>query len=96
MNYARSLSFPITPKSGPVPPMQTLQDASRAITAFLPRELMRQRHWLRAGWAVRQAAQAPDPAEPLILEATEALVSALDIEGWMSVHDMRRRATAAE
>jgi hypothetical protein len=86
VNYRRELSFPITPKSGPLPPLVTLMDGSRAITAFLPRDLMRQSHWLRAGWAVRNAASAQDDQDELIRAATESLVQAIEAEGWMSRH----------
>jgi hypothetical protein len=72
-----------------LPPLLTLMDGSRAITAFLPRERMRQAHWLRAGWADRTAATSAHLSEELVRDATEALVTALEAEGWMS-HDRAR------
>jgi uncharacterized membrane protein len=92
MNYKRELAYPISPKSGPLPPMTTLQDASRAITAFLPREVLRRPHWLRAGNAVLHARRAEPASEVLIVAATEAVVAALDAEEWMT---HARRVAAA-
>lgn len=84
MDYDRPLAFMITPKSGPIPPMETLRDASRALTAYLPRDMVRRPHWLRAGWAVLKAARAESVSDVLIEDATEALVQALDAEDWMT------------
>lgn len=93
MDYTRALAVPITPTSGPIPPLVTLKDASRAITTLLPRDRLRQPHWLRAGWAVRAASLADDgAADALVRDATEALVGALETEGWLSRRETRLRA----
>jgi hypothetical protein len=84
MDFTRPLAFTITPKRGPVSQLETLRDASHALTIYLPLELRRRPHWLRAGRAVLNAVRAEAPSEPLILDATEALVDALETEGWMS------------
>jgi hypothetical protein len=90
MDYGRSLPFPITPKNGPIPALLTLRDASRAITAYLPRDRVREPHWLRAGFAVRDAARASERSPALLRAAAEALAEALDAEGWMSRRDLAR------
>ena len=84
MDYKRPLAYPIWPKSGLLPPMDTLRGASMGITNYLPREFLRRPHWLAAGNAVLLAARAEPPSAQLIEEATEALVAALEAEDWMS------------
>jgi hypothetical protein len=90
MDYARSLPFPITPQGGPLPALLTLRDASRAITASLPRERARTPHWLRAGYAVRDAGRAAERSPELLRAAADALVDALDKENWLSPRDRAR------
>jgi hypothetical protein len=82
MYWQRELAFLVTPKSGPLRPMTTLLDASRAITQDLPAGFLKKKtHWREAGWAVWRAADSGARAD--ILAATEQLVQVLAGEGWM-------------
>ena len=49
MNWNVELAYFITPKAGPMRPMQTLLDANRAMLDDVPTRLRRQAHWIRAG-----------------------------------------------
>lgn len=62
--------------------METLIDANHALTNDVPRDVRKQKHWLRAGALVVEAAET-GTAESIRF-ATEALVEALELEGWMS------------
>ena len=88
MYWQRELAFLITPKSGPLRPMTTLLDASRAITQDLPAAYRKQDHWRDVGWGLCRAAESGAQAD--IRAATEKLVDVLEGEGWM-----RREPTAA-
>jgi hypothetical protein len=81
MFWTMELAFRITPKSGPVRAMNTLLDASRAITQDLPIGHIKRQHWRDAGWAVFKAGDSG--GSPDIRTATELLVQAMTSEGWM-------------
>jgi hypothetical protein len=81
-HWTAPLPYWITPKSGPVRQIRTLMDANHAIANDLPRPVMKKRPWLRAGWVVISAANSGRPED--IEAAAEALVNALDAEGWMT------------
>ncbi len=81
MNWHRELVFRITPKSGPLRPLETLLDASRAMMQDLSSGDRRKPFWRDAGWAVVEAVDRDSYAS--VARATECLVTALDAEGWM-------------
>jgi hypothetical protein len=81
MFWRCDLAYPITPKSGPLPGISTLLDASRAMTRDLPKGYLKRTHWREAGWAVMRAVESGEAEH--IKAATERLVHALGHEGWL-------------
>jgi hypothetical protein len=82
MFWNASLSYVVTPKSGPVRPMRTLDDAKSALIHDLPPGATKRPHWLQAGFRVVTASESGLPDD--IHAATEALVAALEAESWMT------------
>ena len=82
MYWEMRLAFTVTPKSGPMRTMETLLDANHAISQDLPRSYLRRRHWLDAGNILVEAADTG--CTETIREATERLVAAIEVEGWMN------------
>lgn len=76
------LAYFITPKSGPMRPLQTLRDASSALLDDIPAKCRRQPHWLHAGRLVLIASETGGADD--VLAATDALLNALVVEGWMN------------
>jgi hypothetical protein len=83
MSWKAELAYFVTPKSGPMRPMVTLRDANHALLDDLPARCRHQRHWFRVGRLVMAAAAEGSSRLDLML-ATDALVMALEIEGWMT------------
>ena len=83
MSTSSHLLFSIVPQSGPVRGLETLQDARRALLQDLPQGAIRKPHWRKAGWALVRAEKSGDPKD--IVTATEALRTALEQEGWLSI-----------
>ncbi|MEZ5785135.1 MAG: hypothetical protein R3D62_01315 [Xanthobacteraceae bacterium] len=81
-NRNPELAYFITPKSGPVRPLQTLRDASSALLDDISSKCRRQPHWMRAGRLVLIACETV--AADDVQAATDALLNALVTEGWMS------------
>jgi hypothetical protein len=75
------LAYLITPKSGPVRAMDTLLDANHAITQDLPVGWLRRPHWGAAGKLLLAAAERGEPED--IAAVTDALLAAIEHEGWM-------------
>jgi hypothetical protein len=75
------LAYLITPKSGPVRAMDTLLDANHAVTQDLPIGWLRRPHWGRAGKLLLAASEGGDAAD--IIALTDALLAAVEHEGWM-------------
>jgi hypothetical protein len=88
MNWKTELAFFITPKSGPMRPMETLLDANRAMLDDVPVEDRTQAHWIRAKRAILKAAETASDQD--VRKATDALLNAIIAEGWMT----HRRASA--
>jgi hypothetical protein len=86
MHWHKPLAFTVTPKSGPLRPMESLLDANHALTDHLPKAFLQRPHWWKAGWFVFHAADTGDEAD--IWAATNEIADALDLEGWM---DLRPR-----
>jgi hypothetical protein len=80
-DWDTSLTFVITPKSGPLRKMVRLCDAQQALIADLPSGFLRRAHWLKAGKALVTAAETGKPKD--IEWAFESIVAALDEEGWL-------------
>ena len=75
------LTFVITPKSGPLRKMVRLRDVQQALIADLPSGFLRRAHWLKAGKALVTAAETGKSKD--IEGVFEAVVAALDEEGWL-------------
>ncbi len=75
------LTFAIAPKSGPLRKMVRLRDAQQALIADLPSGFLRRAHWLKAGKTLVTAAETGKSKD--IEGAFEAIVAALDEEGWL-------------
>ena len=75
------LTFVITPKSGPLRKMVWLHDAQQALIADLPPGYLKRVHWLRASACLVSAAETGKPRD--IEWAFEAIVAALEEEGWL-------------
>jgi len=89
MYWNRALTYWITPKSGPIRSMETLLDANHALSRDLPRTFLKRPHWLGAGGLLVRAAETGRDKD--IRRATDGLVKAIEIEGWMSrVHTAAR------
>jgi hypothetical protein len=82
MYWDKKLTYTITPKSGPMRSMETLLDVNHALSQDLPMGYLKRRHWLDAGKIVVEAAETG--SIPVIREATERLLSAVETEGWMN------------
>ena len=90
MYWSACLAFRISPKSGPLRVMNTLLDASRAITQDLPAEYLKQKpYWREVGWSVFKAADTGSAID--IRVATEVLVQAIESESWMERNGRDRR-----
>ena len=83
MNWNAELAYFVTPKSGPMRPMVTLRDANRALLDDLPARYRHQPHWHRVGRLMLAAAAGGSSRVDLML-ATDALLLALEVEGWMN------------
>jgi hypothetical protein len=83
MDWQKPLVGVITPKSGPLSRMVTLIDANRSLVGELPQGYLKRPHWLRAGKALVTAAETGESSD--VECAYEAIVAALDEEGWLSI-----------
>jgi hypothetical protein len=83
MYWIKELSYTIAPKSGPMRKMETLLDANRALSKDLPFGYLRRKHWLAAGECIVSAAESG--TEKDIQAATDAMLKALEQEGWMTL-----------
>jgi hypothetical protein len=77
-----ALTYVITPKSGPVRQLKTLHDARSALMEDLPPGGTKRSHWLKAGFRVVAASESGSQDD--ISAATDALLAALETEGWMN------------
>ena len=82
MYWNKELTYWITPKSGPIRSMETLLDANHALSQDLPRTFLKRPHWLLAGALLVLAAETGSAQD--IQGATDGLLSAIELEGWMS------------
>jgi hypothetical protein len=82
MSWNAELAFLVTPKSGPLRPMRTLVDAARTLVDDLPQTYRRRSYWISVRQFVLRAAGTGSALD--IRLATDALVCALELEGWMT------------
>jgi hypothetical protein len=82
MYWSASLTYFISPRSGPMRRMETLLDANRALSKDLGFTFLKQPHWRHAGQLLLKAADTG--AADDIRAATNAVYSAIEREGWMS------------
>ena len=82
MNWNKELAYWISPKSGPLRSLETLLDANHALSQDLPRTFLRRPHWLAAGTFLVQAAESGSDKD--IQRATDGLLRAIELEGWMN------------
>jgi hypothetical protein len=82
MDWTKELAYTITPKSGPMRSMETLLDANRSISEDLPGGVRKRHQWLNAGLLLVRASETGVDAD--IQRATDALLNAVEREGWMS------------
>lgn len=90
MNWNIELAYFVTPKSGPMRPMKTLRDVNHALLDDLPARCRHQRHWFAVGRLLLTAAAKGSNRLDLRL-ATDALVMALEVEGWMTWQSLIKR-----
>jgi hypothetical protein len=83
--WNKPLTYEIKPKSGPLGKLVTLADVRTGMVYDLPRGSTRQPHWLQAGLLLVAASESGSATD--IRRATEALIDALEIEGWLSAPD---------
>jgi hypothetical protein len=90
--WSDPLPFPIVPKSGPMRAMQTLSQMNKALTKDLPFRQLCQPLWQHAATLVVLAAETGLAED--IQQACDAVVEALDHEGWMTAAPARLRLGA--
>jgi len=86
--WDKPLTYEITPKSGPMRRLTTLADVRTSMVHDLPPGTTKQPHWLHAGLLIVAASESGS-AEDIHI-ATDALIEALDTEGWLSVAPKQR------
>ncbi|MEZ5786235.1 MAG: hypothetical protein R3D62_07135 [Xanthobacteraceae bacterium] len=91
MNWSAELAYFVTPKSGPMRAMRTLRDVNLALLDDLPRHLRYQRHWFIVGRLLLAAASGKTRLSVML--ATDALLAALELEGWMTLRPRTRPVT---
>lgn len=72
----------VTPKSGPMRPVRTLGDLRKAFLDDLPRQRRHQRHWFAVGRLLEAAMETRGRLDRMLV--TDALLMALEVEGWMT------------
>lgn len=82
MDWNIELAYFVTPKSGPMRAMRTLGDVNRAYLDDLTARRRLGRHWFAVGRLLMEAAKSG--SRVYVMLVTDALVMALEIEGWMS------------
>ncbi len=80
--WDKPLAYEVTPKSGPLKKLTTLADVRSAMVHDLPPGATKRPHWLHAGMKLVAASESGATGD--IRVATEALIDALDAEGWLS------------
>ena len=94
MNWNIELAYLVTPKSGPMRAMRTLGDVNRAYLDDLSAQRRLGRHWFAVGRLLMAAATSE--SRIYVMLATDALLMALEIEGWMTRQPRVRKAKVHE
>jgi hypothetical protein len=81
MNWNAELAYDVTPKCGPMRTMRKLRDANYALLDDLTAQCRYQRHWFAVGRLLMATAESGGRLDVML--ATDALVMALEVEGWM-------------
>lgn len=82
MSWNTELAYFVTPKSGPMRPMRTLVDVNRALLDDLPFGCRLRPHWAAVARLLLIASDTGATIDVRL--ATDALVRALETEGWMT------------
>jgi hypothetical protein len=82
MNWTSELTHDVTPKSGPMRAMRPLRDVNYAFLEDLTPQCRYRRHWFAVGRLLMAAANGGGRLD--IMLATDALLMALEVEGWMT------------
>lgn len=82
MRWTAELAYQVTPKSGPLRPMRTVVEAARTLVDDLPLSHRRRPYWMSVRRLILKAAATGAPLD--IQLATDSLVCALEVEGWMT------------
>ena len=82
VTWENPLTYEIAPRSGPMRRLATLADVRTAMVYDLPPGSTKKPHWLRAGMLVVAAAEGGSLND--VRKATDAVVEAVDAEGWMT------------
>jgi hypothetical protein len=82
MNWNAELAYDVTPKCGPMRTMRTLRDANYALLDDLTVQCRYQGHWFAVGRLLMAAAESGGRLDVML--ATDALVMALEVEGWIT------------
>lgn len=87
MSWNTELAYFVTPKSGPMRPMRTLVDVNRALLDDLPFGCRLRPHWAAVARLLLIASDTGATIDVRL--ATDALVRALETEGWMTRPDRK-------
>jgi hypothetical protein len=82
MSWNAELAYDVTPKSGPMRAMRTLRDANYALLDDLTARGRYRGHWSAVGRLLLAAANRGGRLDVMLV--TDALVMALEVEGWMT------------
>ena len=94
MNWSVELAYRVTPKSGPMRAMRILRDVNRAFLDDLTPQQRYRRHWFAVGRLLMAAASSESRLHVML--ATDALMMALEIEGWITRQPRTRAITSRE
>jgi hypothetical protein len=89
MNWSAELAYFVTPKSGPMRAIRTLHDVNHALLDDLTPQQRYQRHWFIVGRLLLEAVSSKSRLSLMLV--TDALVMALEIEGWMTLQKRIRQ-----
>jgi hypothetical protein len=82
LHWHDQLAYTISPKSGPLRRMETLLDANQALLNDLPKGFLQQPRWRDVARCLVRASETG--AEPDIREVADAILDAVEREGWMT------------
>jgi hypothetical protein len=92
MDWNVELTYLVTPKSGPMRAMQTLRDLNYAFLDDLTAHCSHRGHWYAVGRLLVKAATSRARLDVMLV--TEALMMALETEGWMTAQRVGPRMSS--